>query len=176
MFEFKGRRSEKVLKAIRLEQFKSFLLIFIVILIPILGFIIWFGATKNLAGVLASLFLFVFMSIIMWLNLSMLISKRSLNKLYKVEEDNFTIVQINVEHLVYKDNYAKHIFRVSRITCVEDWGEYYEFSFKRMKHSGLVCQKDWLTVGTIEDFESFFKDKLVVKTEKQKHKHNGDIR
>lgn len=170
MFEFRGRRSKKVLRALRLEQFKSILSIYIVIIIVCLALLIWFGATKNLGGVIASIVLLILAIIVLLINLSAIISKSSLNKLYKVEEDNFTIVQINDEHFIYKDNYAKHMIRISKLTRIEDRGEYYAFSFKHMKHSGFVCQKDWISVGTIEEFESFFKDKLIVKTEKQKVK------
>lgn len=170
MFEFKGRRSQKVLKTLRLEIFKSSLPIFLVIIIWLLVVLIWYGTTKNVAGVIASLVLIMFGIILILMFRLMLLSKSSLNKLYKVEQDNCTIVQINDEHFIYKDNYAKHMIRISKLTRIEDRGDYYAFSFKHMKHSGFVCQKDWISVGTIEEFESFFKDKLIVKTEKKKAK------
>lgn len=170
MIEFEGRRSQKVLKDLRLEQYKSILSIFIVVLIAIISLLIWFGITKSLGGILASLFFLILTIILTLMFRLMLLSKNSLNKLYKVEQDNCTIVQINDEHFIYKDNYAKHMIRISKLTRIEDRGDYYAFSFKHMKHSGFVCQKDWISVGTIEEFESFFKDKLIVKTEKKKAK------
>lgn len=170
MFEFRGRRSKQVLRAIRLKLYKSIVYVFIMLIIAFIALLIWFGVTKNLGGILASLFFITLTIILILIFRLLIISRSSLNKLYKVEEENLTIVQIDCEYFRYNDNYAKHVKRVSQITYVEDWGEYYEFSFKHMRHSGFVCQKDWISVGTIGEFEKLFKDKLVDKTKKLKAK------
>ena len=58
----------------------------------------------------------------------------------------------------------KYTNELSNIKKVLDYGEWYCFSFKyTYRNPTFVCQKDLLTEGTIEEFESLFKDKIVKK-------------
>ena len=51
---------------------------------------------------------------------------------------------------------------------VLDYGEFYEFRFYFPWCFGVICQKDLLVEGTIEEFEKFFDGKIVRKKLKLK--------
>ena len=51
---------------------------------------------------------------------------------------------------------------------VLDYGEFYEFRFYFPWCFGVICQKDLLVEGTIEEFEQFFDGKIVRKKLKLK--------
>ena len=53
---------------------------------------------------------------------------------------------------------------VDNVAQVIDWGAWYEIKFiPSEKNPRFICQKDLLTVGTIEDFEKLFEGKLIRK-------------
>ena len=51
------------------------------------------------------------------------------------------------------------------IVCVNDFGEHYKIKFK-FPHKSIyfLCQKDLIVQGTLEEFETLFKDKIVHKS------------
>lgn len=59
------------------------------------------------------------------------------------------------------DTYSESKY-VEDVKCVKDHGSFYELVYPFGKISEkYICQKDLLTVGSIEDFENLFKDKIV---------------
>ena len=53
---------------------------------------------------------------------------------------------------------------VKAITKVEDYGEYYYLFVHRWESThGIVCQKDLLVEGTLEEFEKLFAGKIIRK-------------
>ena len=54
---------------------------------------------------------------------------------------------------------------------MRDFGEYYVLIFRDSGNfSQIICQKDLLTNGTIEQFEELFDGKIVRKQSNEKHK------
>ena len=61
------------------------------------------------------------------------------------------------------DKYVEYRL-LSDVKQVRDFGEFYEIIFPFGKISDkFICQKDLLTIGTIEDFEKLFEGKIVRK-------------
>ena len=61
------------------------------------------------------------------------------------------------------DKYTEQRF-ISNVKNVYDYGEYYELIFPFGKVSEkFICQKDLLTHGSIEEFESIFREKIIRK-------------
>ena len=61
------------------------------------------------------------------------------------------------------DKYVEYRL-LSDVKQVRDFGEFYEIIFPFGKISEkYICQKDLLTIGTIEDFEKLFEGKIVRK-------------
>lgn len=78
----------------------------------------------------------------------------------KIEKDIITLV---FNH----QNGVVQTFKTDKIKKVIDYGKYYYISFYRLDPSnGIVCQKDLLTCGTIEEFEKFFEGKIKRKINK----------
>ena len=51
---------------------------------------------------------------------------------------------------------------IDQIKCVIDYGEWYKIIFRfPNKSQRFICQKDLITQGTIEDFETLFADKII---------------
>ena len=170
MIEFQGKRSKKDIKAQRIEMCKSLRPLIIGTLVFYIGLFIGFGVEKSFWGLMATLLLFVLSALLCVIGFAAMLSKGSLEKTYMNIRDDITTILVYDDRFIYKNKYEKHEYNVSKITRVEDWGDYYTFSFKRWKHSGLVCPKNWITEGTIEEFEKFFKDKLIDRTKKSKDK------
>ncbi len=163
MIEFKGRRSKKIIKAQRIEICKSLVQIVVVVVIFCFATMIGFAVTKSIGELLAVLFMLVLWGILWSIFFATLLSKSSIDKTYRNVWDDVVTISIYDAYFVYKTKKEKYEYGFSKITSVIDCGEYYLFSFKRWKHSGLACQKDWICDGTIEEFEEVFKDKLVRK-------------
>ena len=72
-----------------------------------------------------------------------------------IEDDK---IEKNIEG---SNEYA--IKSINDVIAVFDYGEWYKFSFSFPKSCFFVCQKNLIKEGTIEEFEEFFKDKLVKK-------------
>ena len=55
-------------------------------------------------------------------------------------------------------------YKICKVKKVVDYGAYYFIYMRRLDpNNGIVCQKDLLTEGTIEEFEELFKDKIIRK-------------
>ena len=53
--------------------------------------------------------------------------------------------------------------KLARINKIIDYGECYFITFKNNFTEHIICQKDLIVKGTLEDFENLFKEKIVRK-------------
>ena len=58
-------------------------------------------------------------------------------------------------------NFPPKIMQIDDVKNVLDRGDWYFITFKRDITEAIICQKDWLVEGTLEEFETLFKDKLI---------------
>lgn len=82
----------------------------------------------------------------------------------KLSKDRFVPEHITINDgviICVKDNFTDSL-NIEHIKAVKDYGEYYTLTvagfFRPSAH--LICQKDLLTQGTIEEFEALFKGKI----------------
>lgn len=79
----------------------------------------------------------------------------------KIENELITVVFNHQNGAVKK-------YKMSKIKKVVDYGKYYYLFVGRIDPSnGIVCQKDLLIGGTVEDFEKLFEGKLKRKVNKK---------
>lgn len=74
---------------------------------------------------------------------------------------NISHNSITIEREGLKDKYSiPRIKNISKIKSVLDYGDWYLITFKGDITDNIICQKDLLVQGSIEDFENTFKDKI----------------
>ncbi len=64
----------------------------------------------------------------------------------------------------------KSCYGVNEILEIIDMGTWYRLKFNLKLNPNIVCQKDLLVEGTLDEFEEIFKDKLVVYEPKKRRK------
>ena len=64
----------------------------------------------------------------------------------------------------------KSCYGVNEILEIIEMGTWYRLKFNLKLNPNIVCQKDLLVEGTLEEFEEIFKDKLVVYEPKKRRK------
>lgn len=78
-----------------------------------------------------------------------------------------TIVKIGnneIEEILIHSNYSSHVYKTSKVKKIYDNGSYYYICFNRWDISkGIVCQRNLIIEGTIEEFEKLFEGKIVRK-------------
>ena len=79
----------------------------------------------------------------------------------KKEKEKITPQKVYIENdmIVSKSNAAVDTRFMKDVKEVRDYDEFYYFVFKAYSYR-FVCQKDLLTQGTIEEFESLFAGKI----------------
>ncbi len=78
---------------------------------------------------------------------------------YKIKFENDLITVVSNHQ-----NGATQSYNISRIKKVVDYGKYYYlFLHKFDASNGIICQKNSLVDGTIEEFEELFKGKIIHK-------------
>ena len=60
-------------------------------------------------------------------------------------------------------NIEAKIKKLTDINKIIDYGECYFISFKKNFTGSIICQKNLIVKGTLEDFENLFKGKIVRK-------------
>ena len=157
MIEFKGEISKACRKYIFWRYIKSSLfpalLVFILIGIPVIHFI-----TTQLA--LPGWFIPIAIVCVLAMGvIPMVPSKKDLNK--SIIATRMTIV--DGEITVYGQKFEECML-VENVTKVFDMGEWYHISFGIIRDQGrMVCQKDLIVKGTIEEFEALFDGKIIRK-------------
>lgn len=78
---------------------------------------------------------------------------------YNIKFEESTITQV-YNH----QNGVTESYKISKVKKVVDYGRYYYVYLYRLDPSkGIVCQKDLLINGTIEEFEKLFEGKIIRK-------------
>lgn len=67
-------------------------------------------------------------------------------------------INLTIKSFSPKNTQSQHEFDINNTTEVQDHGEFYYVISKEGK---ILCQKNLITEGTIEQFEDIFKDKIV---------------
>ena len=78
------------------------------------------------------------------------------------EKPTKAFVDLEEETVVVEGNKFEKFRMISDVSKVEDWGEFYYIVFPSpKKDTSFIFQKDLITQGTIEEFESIFEGKIV---------------
>ena len=86
-------------------------------------------------------------------------SSKDLNKTVIPKDTTIEDGQITVHCIKFEE-----CMPVERVTKVFDLGEWYHISFGIIRDQGrMVCQKDLMVQGTIQEFEALFEGKIVRK-------------
>lgn len=159
MLEFYGRLSESCLKIKFRREKKALLIIcFTMLLICIIAAIIFYllkspGFKEFLyISIIIIIFAFVllstkhFKSIIMYTPYKIVVDTK--NNLITMTAEGF-------------QNLKPKVRNFSKIKKIIDYGDWYCICFKFDSTDIIPCQKNSITLGTIEQFETLFKDKIV---------------
>ncbi len=154
MIEFKGNLSEHTLNFYHKRFIKenlSISMFFFIMCIPACTFI--FSFIMPLKYIVCIVFPIFFLIAIFLPYLKLKLSK-----------DRFVPEHITINNgviICVKDKFTDSL-NIEQIKAVKDYGEYYTLTvagfFRPSAH--LICQKDLLTQGTIEEFEALFTDKI----------------
>lgn len=154
MIEFKGTLAEHTLKFYHkrfIKENMSISMFFFVMCIPACTFILSFIMPLKYIVCIVFPILFLIAIFMPYLKL-------------KLSKDRFVPEHITINNgviICVKDQFTDSL-NVEQIKAVKDYGEYYTLTvagfFRPSAH--LICQKDLLTQGTIEEFEALFADKI----------------
>lgn len=81
----------------------------------------------------------------------------------KKDDKAFTTKRVYVKdgYITYESDAAEQTKNIDVVSKVFDYGEFYELTFPVGNMSTqYICQKDFLTKGTLEEFEALFEGKL----------------
>ena len=71
-------------------------------------------------------------------------------------------IYIDENDVISESDKFHHEIPLDYIKSIKDFGQYYVITFIcPTRESQFTCQKDLITIGTIEKFEEFFKDKIL---------------
>lgn len=77
-------------------------------------------------------------------------------------------VYVEGSHIFSVSSNGTHKFKIKSIKKVTDYGEFYFIGFSKfLAVEDIVCQKNLLKKGTLEEFEALFEDKIVRAEENQ---------
>ena len=107
---------------------------------------------------------FLCLNIIVILSSLFAILAKPLSKVYKLSktiifDSEKGIISVIIENA----NNKPQKFKVKNIKKIEDYGDWYYIRFKFDITASVVCQKNLIVEGTIEDFEKLFADKIIRK-------------
>ena len=73
-----------------------------------------------------------------------------------------TKIKIDENSIYVETKYDKTACSLSKVKKVIDWGDVYEIVFHLPRvYPFCVCQKDLLCQGTLEEFQTIFKEKII---------------
>lgn len=158
MIEFSGKIKDTIqLKIVNLRGRQAALLLTIIGLISIISGFILSITTNDKSGVrLFAIYggLAIVLCAILWIPMS----KRRLwiewNYNIKIADGMITVATLHQNGIIKTK-------AISKVKKVIDYGEfYYLFVYRWDASYGIVCQKDLLIEGTIEEFEKLFEGKI----------------
>ena len=162
MIIFHGRYSEKCITATAKQQNKSYALacfIFTLLAIIVTILIAIFDFT-NFYYFLSLTIILIFVNILLLLVPHNSIVFRLSRKITFDFDQDLVIIEIED----FSEKVKPKTKKISTIKSIEDQGEWYYINFKIDFTENIVCQKNLIEQGTIEEFEEIFKDKIIKKT------------
>lgn len=71
-------------------------------------------------------------------------------------------VYVEGKHIFSVSSNGEYKFKIESVKKIIDYGEFYFVAFSKfLIVEDIVCQKNLLTKGTLEEFEALFEDKIV---------------
>lgn len=128
--------------------------------IPVVGLVIFTAFNPNVFTITVSILLVCFYVGVL------LFAKYTKNREGIAEKYFPKKVTIEDTYIAYETSANNMEFDISKIKQVVDYGEFYYVVFYTgmLFVIGAMCQKNLLTKGTLEEFETLFEDRLVRKT------------
>lgn len=160
MIEFYGEIADKIRIRIMKKRNKHFaILALLFTIISVIATIIFaiINDSIYISFLICSLIL-LFVSIFFFISPTFEKTQRfkNIKWIYRVQIDEDEINYINLQFN------QKEIIPLLKIKKVIDEGDCYHIVYSEYSNS-IICQKDLITEGTIEEFEEIFKDKIVRK-------------
>lgn len=157
MVEFKGLLSKK---AADFYYFRKLLFFFMMTLIGIIGTFPFVFLLRLVIGKVAYSIYLAIISLLVSVFLAMLLPVFRDKDVRKGPR----LICIAKELLV-ETEIGKEIRRFDDVTKVKEYRDFYVIYFKRSFNTfEFICQKELLTSGTLEEFESLFEGKIIRKT------------
>ena len=161
MIIFKGKLSDKVNKYV-VQEFKkvSIWVGLILLLVGVVSLSMCFLISDNIfMDIIIAMFIVTWIvTCIVMLLLIIKYTKKNLSRIVEVTED-YISCEFEEKSIVYEKPITREL---EQITDVQDFGDYYIVYFSKIiRTQCFVCQKNLITQGTLEEFESLFEDKLV---------------
>lgn len=159
MVEFIGKIDNDIQAKIitKRSQFLGVIGIIIAIILLVIGLIIWL-VEKKLDSELIRFMIFSIACVVLYGAICIPTSRKRLRfELdYNIKFGDGTITQISNHQNGVSRNY-----KISKVKKVVDYGKFYYLYLYRLDPSyGIVCQKDLLIDGRIEEFEKLFEGKI----------------
>ena len=161
MIKFYGRLSEKCINTTAKQQNKSVALLFLIgsIIATIITIFIGIFDFENFYYFLGLTLLLICINIMI-----LFVPHNSITfRLQKFIIFDFTNDLITVKIEGFSEKAKPKTKKISKIKRIEDQGDWYYITFKGDFTENIICQKNLITQGTIEEFEEIFKDKIVRK-------------
>lgn len=146
------------------------IIVLLVIMIPYL--IVWFVDDGSTNYELIITTISFGLAVILGLIICIPTSRRDLRFVwdYYIKFEDGIITQISN----HQNGVTQH-YKMSKVKKVVDYGRYYYIFLYRLDPSkGIVCQKDLLINGTIEEFEKLFEGKIIRKLNDTNYKQGGE--
>lgn len=164
MFKFYGKMTEKCINDTARTQNKNFALIFSI-------FVLLMTVVTVMAGVFQWEAFISFLGMTIWLAILNILLIFVPHKSLVFRVPRIIIIENGIITITLEEVRNKpKIRKIEKIKKIIDEGDWYFITFKWDITDTIVIQKDWIQEGTIEEFEEFFKDKIVRKTLQNKNK------
>ena len=152
MIEFRGELSDNVKEFFMKKVVEKLYFLYLVAFICIAPF--WFRFSYEI-GVLDIFWIYPLGIAVLFLIVKIAFKKGNKDVLIKR-------VYVEGSHIFSVSSNGTYKFKIKSIKKVTDYGEFYFIEFSKfLAVEDIVCQKNLLTKGTLEEFEALFEDKLV---------------
>ncbi len=165
MFVFYGSLKNEIIKQSSVKQGLCYSLVMLpfIILGIIISIILGVFKIRAFVGILSLTLILILISIMLIFASPRSIVHRLPQRItFKMEENLITIEKEGL-----KDNYlnpkTKYITKIKKII---DYGDWYLIIFKGDITDSIICEKDLLIYGTINEFDQSFQNLIVIKNKK----------
>lgn len=159
MIEFYGILSEKCIKAIskRNNIFNSLVFAIFTIISIITTLFLWLYNIEQYKYFIVLTLIMIVVNILLLIVPANSIAFR-MNRKIVIDKE---IIKLNIEGL--NTPFKPKIRKIKKVKKVYDFGEWYYILFKWDLSDYIICQKNLLSKGSIEDFEKIFEGKIIRK-------------